>query len=426
MLQQTQTLTKPNSIPTLEKWFRQLLFRKLQNLNVGQLIIHDPAGSRTFQGSTEGPSAVIQVTDTTFYTAISLRGSLGAAESYMAGHWHADSLVSVVRILVLNQDLLQGFEGGLASLQKIAGTVYHFAKQNSIKGSKRNIAAHYDLSNEMFELFLDKTMMYSSAFYEKVDSTLDEAQFAKLDLICRKLNLGSKDHVIEIGTGWGGFAIHAAKRYGCRVTTTTISKEQYTFAKGRIHAEGLEGQIELLEKDYRQLEGNYSKLVSIEMIEAVGHQYLDEYMAKCASLLEENGCGLIQAITINDQIYDRALKEVDFIKKYIFPGSFIPSISAILESTKKKSDLRLYNLEDLTPHYARTLSDWRQRFLGNSDKLRAMGFDDRFIKMWDYYFCYCIGGFEERSIGNIHLMFGKPGYRGDLTRHIQWNKGKQP
>jgi cyclopropane-fatty-acyl-phospholipid synthase len=368
---------------------------------------------------------VIQVTEPTFYTSLSLRGSLGAAESYMAGLWHADSLVEVVRILVLNQELLQEFEGGFASLQKIAGTVYQFANQNSVKGSRRNIAAHYDLSNEMFELFLDKSMMYSCAYYEKHDSTLEEAQFAKLDLICCKLNLNKSDHVIEIGSGWGGFAIHAAKRYGCRVTTTTISEEQYTFAKERIVAEGLEGQIKLLRKDYRQLEGKYSKLVSIEMIEAVGHQYLDNYIAKCASLLNQNGCGLIQAITINDQFYARALKEVDFIKKYIFPGSFIPSISAILESAKKKSDLRLYNLEDLTPHYARTLSDWRQRFLENSGKLRSMGFDERFIKMWDYYFCYCIGGFKERSIGNCHLIFGKPDYRGDLTQCIQWNKGEQ-
>ena len=425
MSQQIQTLTNSKSVSTMEKWFRQQLFRKLGSLKVGRLIIHDWVGSQSFQGSMDGPSAVIQVTDPTFYTSIGLRGSLGAAESYMACLWHADSLVNVVRILVLNQDILQGFEGGLASLQKIAGTVYHFARQNSIKGSRRNIADHYDLSNEMFELFLDKSMMYSCAYYEKQDSTLEEAQFAKLDLICRKLNLNRNDHVIEIGAGWGGFAIHAAKRYGCRVTTTTISEEQYAFARERIVAEGLEGKITLLRKDYRHLEGKYSKLVSIEMIEAVGHQYLDEYMAKCASLLNQNGCGLIQAITINDQSYARALKEVDFIKKYIFPGSFIPSISAILESAKKKSDLRLYNLEDLTPHYARTLSDWRQRFLGNSGKLRSMGFDERFIKMWDYYFCYCTGGFEERSIGNCHLVFGKPDYREDLTQHIQWNKGDQ-
>lgn len=426
MSHQTQTLTNSKSISTLEKWFRRLLFRKFENLTTGQIVIHDWEGSRTFQGDIDGPKVVIQVTDPTFYTSISLRGSLGAAESYMAGLWHADSLVNVVRILVLNQNVLQGFEGGLASLQKIAGTIYHFAKQNSIQGSRRNIAAHYDLSNEMFELFLDPSMMYSCAYYEKHDSTLDEAQFAKLDLICRKLNLNPNDHVIEIGAGWGGFAIHAAKHYGCRVTTTTISEEQYAFAKERIKAEGLEGQIKLLRKDYRHLEGKYSKLVSIEMIEAVGHQYLDNYIAKCASLLDQNGCGLIQAITINDQFYARALKEVDFIKKYIFPGSFIPSISAILESAKKKSDLRLYNLEDITPHYARTLSDWRQRFLENSGKLRNMGFDDRFIKMWDYYFCYCIGGFEERSIGNCQLIFGKPDYRGDLTQNIQWNKGIQP
>jgi cyclopropane-fatty-acyl-phospholipid synthase len=425
MSQRTQMLTNSKSVSTLEKWFRQQLFRKLENLRVGQLVIHDGQGSQTFSGSTDGPRAVIQVADPTFYTSISLRGSLGAAESYMAGLWHADNLVKVVRVLVLNQDLLQGFEGGLASLQKIAGTVYHFAKQNSIKGSRRNIAAHYDLSNKMFELFLDKSMMYSCAYYERHDSTLEEAQAAKLDLICRKLDLNKNDHVIEIGAGWGGFAIHAAKHYGCRVTTTTISEEQYTFAKERIEEEGLREQIKLLRKDYRNLEGKYSKLVSIEMIEAVGHQYLDNYIAKCASLLNRNGCGLIQAITINDQFYERALKEVDFIKKYIFPGSFIPSISAILESARKKSDLRLYNLEDITPHYARTLSDWRQRFLESSGKLRTMGFDDRFIKMWDYYFCYCIGGFEERSIGNCQLIFGKPDYRGDLTRHIQWNKGKQ-
>jgi cyclopropane-fatty-acyl-phospholipid synthase len=323
--------------------------------------------------------------------------------------------VDLVRVLLRNSDVLNEMDGGRFSwITQHSRRIIHALHRNTETGSRRNIAAHYDLGNDFFRLFLDDTMMYSSAFFEQPQQSLYDASRAKLDLICRKLQLGPDDHVLEIGSGWGGFAIHAASRFGCRVTTTTISRQQFELAGERIRAAGLESKITLLLEDYRNLAGTYDKLVSIEMIEAVGHQFYDTYFAKCASLLKPDGLALIQAITIADQNFKRARGEVDFIKRYIFPGSCIPAITPLMESATRASDLTLIHLEDIGPHYALTLRKWRENFMANLDKVRELGYSEHFIRMWEFYLCYCEGGYLERSIGDAQMLFGKPRYHATL------------
>ena len=300
-------------------------------------------------------------------------------------------------------------ETGLARLGGYAMKALHALKRNSRTGSRKNISAHYDLGNEFFKVFLDENMMYSSAIFADPGDSLERASQRKLERICQKLDLKPGDHLLEIGTGWGGMALHAATNYGCRVTTTTISKQQHALASQRIFEAGLGDRVTLLLEDYRDLRGSYDKLVSIEMIEAIGHQYLDTYFDKCASLLKPDGLALIQAITIEDHRYQQALTSVDFIKRHVFPGSFIPSVTAMVEAAGRAGELRLLNLEDFGSSYAATLRHWRQRFMSRIDHVRAQGYDDRFIRMWEYYLCYCEGGFLERSISDVHLLLARSG-----------------
>ena len=285
---------------------------------------------------------------------------------------------------------------------------FHLLRSNTKKGSRINITAHYDLGNDFYQLFLDETLTYSCGIFEGEDSTLKDASLAKYDRICKKLDLSPTDHLVEIGTGWGGFAIHAAHNYGCRITTTTISRAQYDLAKDRIDKAGVADKVELLLEDYRELKGEYDKLVSIEMIEAVGHQYLDTFFSSCSKLLRKDGMMLLQAITIADHIFEQHKRSVDFIKRYIFPGSCIPSVAAMCRSISRTSDLRLFHLEDITVHYARTLRAWRKRFLANVDKVRNLGYPETFIRMWEYYLCYCEGGFTERYLGDVQMLLTKP------------------
>jgi cyclopropane-fatty-acyl-phospholipid synthase len=359
--------------------------------------------------------AAITVHHPQFYTRIFFGGSIGAAEAYMEGLWSADDLTTVMRILALNQKAFEDMEKGLARLTAPIYKFYHYVRKNTKMGSRRNIMAHYDLGNDFYALVLDETMTYSCAIFENEASTLSQASEAKYDRICRKLRLTAGDRVVEIGTGWGGFAVHAARNYGVHVTTTTISDEQHQFAQNRIQEAGLKDQITLLKKDYRELNGKFDKLVSIEMIEAVGHQYLKTFFRTCSRLLKDDGLMALQAITIRDQLFDRHKRSVDFIKRYIFPGSCIPSITAISSAVARATDLRLVHLEDITPHYARTLHEWRRRFFANIDKVRALGFSDTFIRMWEYYLCYCEGGFSERYIGDVQLMLVKPLCRQDFS-----------
>jgi cyclopropane-fatty-acyl-phospholipid synthase len=353
-----------------------------------------------------------------FYRQVALGGSIGAAESYMDQDWQADDLCRVIQILVRNRDLLDSMEGGLATLANQLLKLWHFANRNSQRGSRKNIAAHYDLGNDLFALFLDQHGMYSSATFYHPELSLEQASTAKLERICQKLQCQPDDHVLEIGTGWGGFATYAAKNFGCKVTTTTISKEQYQAAKQRIADAGVADRVTVLMEDYRDLQGCYDKLVSIEMIEAVGHHYLDTYLKQCADLLKPNGLALIQAITIEDRYYLQALNSVDFIKRYIFPGSFIPCVSAIVASAARSTDLRLINLEDQGESYALTLNHWRKRFMAALDQVRAQGYNEEFIRMWEFYLCYCEGGFKEKSISNVQLLLAKPG-----NRRQQWLPG---
>jgi len=392
-----------------DRWARSLVLRQLEQIAWGSVIVVEGNDRHTFgRADADTPRVTVRIQSPRFYSALAFRGSLGAAEAYMAGHWSADDLAGLIRIMVRNLAVLEDVEGGWARLLSPARRLWHWLRRNTKTGSRANIAAHYDLGNEFYRLFLDETLTYSCGFFERPDSTLAEASTAKYDRICRKLRLSSADHVVEIGSGWGGFALHAAGRYGCRVTTTTISQEQYDLAKQRVAAAGLEDRVELRLDDYRDLRGRYDKLVSIEMIEAVGAQYLDTFFRCCCDLLEPGGMMALQAITIADQFYARHLRSVDLIKRYIFPGSTLTSVTSLCASATRATDLRLVHLEDITPHYATTLRMWRERFLGRLDDVRAMGFPDSFSRMWEYYLAYCEGAFAERYIGDVQMVFAKP------------------
>jgi cyclopropane-fatty-acyl-phospholipid synthase len=399
----------------IDKMCRPLLFSRLRKIECGQVKIIDHCGEQLF-GNTEQSSELtveINVKDQRFYSDIALGGTVAAGEAYMQGYWSCNNLTGLVRIMLRNRQVMDQVEGGFSLFKAPILRLMHWLNRNSQAGSRRNIEAHYDLGNEMFELFLDPTMMYSCAYYPNNQASLNEASTAKLRRICEKLQLSETDHVVEIGTGWGGFAIYAASHFGCKVTTTTISKQQYEIARQRVIAAGLEDKVTLLMQDYRDLQGTYDKLVSIEMIEAVGPQYLETYFAKCSSLLKPDGIMLIQAITIQDQFYDQAIKSVDFIQRYIFPGGFIPSVTAISNAVKKSTDTRLFQMEDIGPHYASTLRDWRKNFFNNIEQIKGLGYSNQFIAMWEFYLCYCEGGFLERTLGTSHLVFVKPNNRID-------------
>jgi cyclopropane-fatty-acyl-phospholipid synthase len=409
-----EALAERRGLDSLTRLLRSQMLARLNGLRDASLVIID-AGGRTQLGVDPAKArlhASIEVIDDAgFYPAVALNGSVGAAESYVRGEWQCNDLVSLVRILVHNRDLLDAMEGGLARLGGFALRIWHLLRRNTLGGSRRNIRAHYDLGNEMFAQFLDARMMYSSAIYTHEGETLEDAQTRRLDRVCAKLQLGPDDHLLEIGTGWGGMAIHAARVSGCRVTTTTISPAQHALALERVREAGLEDRIHVLLKDYRELEGSYDKLVSLEMIEAIGADYLPVYFEKCASLLKSDGLMLLQAITIEDHRYQQALRSVDFIKRYVFPGSFIPSVSAMVGASARASDLRLINLEDIGSSYALTLRAWRERFHARIENIRTLGYGTEFERLWDFYLCYCEGGFLERSISDVHMLFARPANR---------------
>lgn len=398
------------------KFARSIFLKRLGTIGEGLIRIRE--GENVFSlghDDNPGPRVTIHVIDPDFYFSVVFGGSVGAAESYMDGLWKTDDLTTLIRIMLMNRDLIYDIDAGLSWLTSPLYNLTHRKRRNTKKGSRENISAHYDLGNDFYRLFLDETMTYSCGIFEREDSTLQEASIAKIDRICRKMMLAPDDHILEIGTGWGAFAIHAAEKYGCQVTTTTISREQYKMAKERIDQSSACERIKLLFEDYRDLKGKFDKLVSIEMIEAVGHHYYRDFFAKCSNLLKENGIFLLQAITVPDQIFNYHSKRVDFIKRYIFPGSCIPSIKAMLDAVTGSTDLRLNHLEDITPHYATTLRMWRERFFDRIEAVREQGFHDNFIRMWEYYLSYCEAGFKERYLGDIQLVFTKPGWRKEPT-----------
>ena len=393
-----------------DRWLRRAVFQRLETLKYGCVTVVDAEGAHEFgRISADCPlRATVTIHQPNAYRLLAVRGSIGVGEGYMAGDWSCDDLPSLVRIFVLNQDALLRLEHGLTRLMMPLFRLLNLGRDNTPHGSRANIAAHYDLGNEFYRLFLDETLMYSAAIFPTPDTDLRAASVAKIDRICRKLDLKPDDHLLEIGSGWGGFALYAAQQYGCRVTTTTISQEQYRLARERVQAAGLDEKITVLCQDYRDLRGQYDKLVSIEMIEAVGERHLNTYFRTCARLLKPQGLMLLQAITIADQKYAQYRHEVDFIRHYIFPGGFLPSLTAIADVLTGATDLRIFHLEDIGAHYATTLRHWRERFLANLDRVQALGFPDSFIRMWEYYLCYCEGGFRERAIGTVQLLLTKP------------------
>lgn len=402
------------SLSGTNRWLKNRLMERLGGLKQGTLTIKDADGP-TVLGHDDGASAnlnaEIVVRSPDFYREVALGGSLSAARCFAEGQWDSPDLTRVFQLLARNSELIDGVDKGVARFSALLAWVGHRRNANNRAGSKRNIIAHYDLGNEFFALFLDPTMTYSSGVFPHAGSTLEEASIEKLDRICRKLELEPHHRVLEVGCGWGSFAIHAARNYGCHVTSTTISDEQYALARQRVAEAGLEDRISIVKQDYRDLDGQFDRLASIEMIEAVGHEFLPAYFKTCADRLKPDGRAVIQAISMPDQRYEQYLKASDFIQTMVFPGSCCPSLGAMVRACSDASDLSLVGAEDIAPHYARTLAMWRDRFDSQIENVRLLGFDDQFIRMWRYYLCYCEAGFEERYLRTFQLEFNKPAYR---------------
>ncbi|MCM2332212.1 MAG: cyclopropane-fatty-acyl-phospholipid synthase family protein [Pseudomonas sagittaria] len=387
---------------------RRAVLRQLGQLRRGRLLLVESDERHSFGDPHAALHGEIHIHDSAAWGLVAGNGSIGAGEAYIHGYWSSPELTAVIRVLVANLAVLDALEGGLAALGRPVLRALHWLNRNSRAGAQKNIAAHYDLGNELFEAFLDRTMMYSAAMFLSPADSLEQAQLNKLERICQKLDLQPSDHLLEIGTGWGSMALYAASHYGCRVTTTTLSREQHAYTARRIAEMGLEGRVTLLLKDYRELDGQFDKLVSIEMIEAVGHRYLPEYFRQCAQLLKADGLMLLQAITIRDQRYRQACNSVDFIQRYIFPGGALPSIEAMLTSLSRDTDMNLLHLEDFGAHYARTLRHWHDNLRQVRGHLEQLGYDEHFYRLWEFYLCYCEGGFLERSIGTVQMLLARP------------------
>jgi cyclopropane-fatty-acyl-phospholipid synthase len=390
---------------------RRAVLRAFEGIERGGLRVEDALGAREFgKPCDEAPAtAVLRVRDPRVWPSVALGGSMGGSDAYLRGDWSSPDLTGLLRLFLRNENALGGFDAAVGRAAEWLRRAVHRLRANSRPGSRRNVRAHYDLGNDFFALVLDPTLSYSSGIFERDDATLEEASIAKYERICRKLELGRDDHVLEIGTGWGGFALHAARTRGCRVTTTTLSPAQRDVALERVARAGLGDRVRVLLEDYRALRGRFDKLVSIEMIEAVGHAYFDAYFASCAARLAPHGRMALQAILIAEPFYERARRTVDFIKWHVFPGGCLPSLGAIARSLGRASDLAVVHLEDLTAHYARTLRCWRERLLDNRDAIVGLGRPERLVRTFDFYFAYCEAGFLERRISCAQIVLAKPG-----------------
>jgi cyclopropane-fatty-acyl-phospholipid synthase len=395
--------------------YRRLVLNSFAKLRTGRMEVSLPDGTQCVYGSgKEGVEARMEVRDENFFKRCVLHGPIGFAEGYMAGEWETPDLVKVIAWFILNADEAQGMQTrtrrgtGLLNLLNLANRLFHLRRPNSRRMSRENIREHYDLSNEFFQLWLDPTMTYSSAYFEKADEPLEAAQVRKYDKLCRRLHLSPADSVLEIGSGWGGFSMHAAKTYGCRVTTVTISQRQYDEAARRIREAGLADRIQILLCDYRDLRGKFDKIASIEMLEAVGERYVDGYFAKIDELLEPRGLVGLQAILCPDNQYPILRDGVDFIQKHIFPGSLLMCNARIGEALRACGDLNLFDYEDMAPHYALTLRRWREAFEEKLGEVRALGFDEVFVRKWRYYLCYCEAAFGTRHITVAQMVFSRP------------------
>lgn len=400
---------------TLDTWLRDRLLHAVGALPTGSLTIVDGGQSWTFGPPAASPRATIAVTSPALYRRVATGGALGAAESYLRGEWMADDLVSALRVFAANLDTADAIEGWTAKLGRWRARLAHVLRVNTRAGSRRNIRQHYDLGNELFALFLDDTLTYSCGIFTRPESTLEEASVEKIDRACRKLDLRPGDRLLEIGTGWGALALHAARHYGCHVTTTTISQAQHDVAARRIAASGLAHRITLLQQDYRDLTGTYDKLVSIEMIEAVGVGHLDRFFQVCGERLAPHGQMLIQAIVMPEHRFAAYQRSADFIQTYVFPGNALTSVGAMAGAIGRGTDFRIAHLEDLSPHYARTLRAWRERFMARTAEVRRLGYDDRFIRLWEYYLAYCEAAFLERCTGVVQMLATRPACRIDAV-----------
>lgn len=412
-----QTFEFEEQMSWFHKTCRSLFLNVLSSLPYGQMTIKERGSIVAVYGESDTDlKAEVDIQSPEAYRHLLLGGSVASGETFTDGHWTTPNLTNVIRIFARNLPMLDRWEAKFKWLTMPVWKIKHFMRRNSAQQAKKNISAHYDLGNKLYTRFLDRSMMYSSAIYPDANTTLEEAQNHKLKSICDKLQLSSSDHLLEIGTGWGGLAVYAAKNYGCKVTTTTISEEQFEYASQWIKRENLSEKITLLKKDYRLLEGTYDKLVSVEMIEAVGKEYLANFFSKCSSLLNRSGLMLIQAITIDDRRYESYARSVDFIQKHIFPGGFLPSQFVMNKALKDHTDLMIRDLHDIGLDYARTLQDWHKAFQNSREALSLDGYDDRFARMWQYYLNYCEGGFLERTISTVQLVISKPGFNSVLVR----------
>ncbi len=396
------------TVPATPLSFRSFVLPRLAGLTGGILTVREGSASTTFGApAPDGLAAEVVVRDPSFWRRVATGGSLGAAESYADGDWDSPDLTALLRLMTRNIDAVDGLEGGLAVLRRPVDAVRHALRRNTRTGSRRNITDHYDLGDDFFALMLDPTMTYSCGVFERPDSTLEEASVAKIDRLCRMLRLGPSNHLLEIGSGWGALAVHAASRYGCRVTTTTISRNQLARARARVADAGLSDRVTVLHSDYRDLSGSFDRLVSVEMLEAVGAEYYGTFFAKCGSLLTPDGLMALQVITIADARYEQARRGVDFIKRHIFPGGNVPSITALLQAATRHSDLTLRRLEDIGPHYATTLAAWRANLAANADAVARLT-EPRFRRIWHFDLCYCEAGFAERYLGTAQMLLARP------------------
>ena len=391
-----------------------LLQKYFEPMKRGRLEITLPSGRRLqFGDHPEELSAAFRIHNNAFFRKCILYGDVGFGEAYVDGDWDTDHVADVIRWMILNLENNPGLSGSkrtfsAVNLLKLANRAYHLFRPNSVRGSRENITAHYDLSNEFFRAFLDPSMVYSSAFFTENTMDLESAQREKMDRLCRKLNIDARHHVLEIGCGWGSFAVHAARNYGCRVTGITISQQQYELARRRVKEEGLEDRIEILLHDYRAVTGQFDRIVSIEMLEAVGDAFLPVFFQKCHQVLKKEGVLGIQVITSPDSRYEAFKRGVDWTQKHIFPGSLLPSVGALNDAVRHAGDLVLRNLEDFGAHYARTLFTWRQQFEDAWDRIRSLGFDDSFRRKWIYYLSYCEAAFAMRNISVVQMVYSRP------------------
>ncbi|HSH66435.1 MAG TPA: cyclopropane-fatty-acyl-phospholipid synthase family protein [Bacteroidia bacterium] len=402
------------SISVKSGFYEKVVISMLSKMKLGNLQMSLPSGEMITFGNGEGNiNAHVTIKTTDFFKRCVLYGDIGFGESYVNGDWETDNISSVIKWFLLNVETAPTLSGSHSrkltlNILKVFNKLIHLKKANTIDGSKENISAHYDLNNDFFKLFLDPTITYSSAYFKEDGMSLQQAQVEKYERLCRKLRLKPSDHVLEIGTGWGGNAIHIAKKHGCKVTTVTISEEQYLLAKERVKAENLEHKITVLLKDYRFIEGKFDKIVSIEMLEAVGHKFLEVYFKKCNQLLKKDGLLALQVITCPDSRYDSLRKGVDWIQKHIFPGSLLPSVAAINKAINNTCDLTLVDLKDIGLDYAKTLSIWKTQFNQKLQEVKQLGFDETFIRKWNYYLCYCEAAFEMRNINTMQLVYSRP------------------